>query len=119
MADVSEGADPSNINKGDRVLPGTLDNSMSVVVFNHLKDAGYDGAVSIATDMSTFAGVHRDDIVARFSRLLDRLIAGESPAEPVEAPEAEGETEEGAEATNGEANGTAESKEVPATAASK
>ena len=47
-------------------------------VFEHFKSAGYEGAASYGTHLSTFANTNRDIIVNRISKRLDCLIAGES-----------------------------------------
>ena len=95
LADVCEKADLAGLKKSDRVFPGVQDNSVSIAVFNGLQAAGYDGSVSIATDVSTFSGAFRDNVVAKISRMLDRLIANEDLNDPVKAPPVE--ENEGAE----------------------
>lgn len=77
MADVSDKADLSAIKLSDRVLPGDAADSISVKMINHLLDAGYDGPLSVATDLGMFAGVAREVVVGKLSERLDRLIARE------------------------------------------
>ena len=83
VCDVTGEADPADIQKGDRVLPGGEPDSFSEKVFNHCKKAGYEGPVSIATSGSLFANMNRDKAVHRVSQTLDRLIEGESIYEPI------------------------------------
>ena len=100
LADVCEQADTNDLKSSDRVFPGAQSDSVSVAVFKQLHAAGYDGSVSIATDVSTFSGVQRDDQVARISRLLDRLMANEDLNDPAPAASVEAEeTAEDAEST--------------------
>ena len=104
--------------KSDRVFPGVQDNSVSIAVFNGLQAAGYDGSVSIATDVSTFSGAFRDNVVAKISRMLDRLIANEDLNDPVKAPPVEeNEVAEGETASDGaEKDNTGENVESVAAA---
>ena len=78
LSDLAESADPANVTPADSVMPGDEATSFSCDVFNTLKASGYEGPVSFATQMSTFANTSRDRIVNRVSKRLDALIAGES-----------------------------------------
>ena len=78
MADLSENSDPANLTPADRVLPGDSSTSFSIDVFNRLKADGYEGPISFATYMSTFANSSRDTIVNRISKRLDCMVSGES-----------------------------------------
>ncbi len=84
MADLPETADPGNIKPSDRVMPGENEKSFSVAVFEHLKSAGYDGAISFATHLSTYTHVSRDKIINLISKRLDRLQTGQPLDAPIE-----------------------------------
>jgi sugar phosphate isomerase/epimerase len=84
MADLPDTADPANIKPNDRVMPGENEKSFSVAAFNHLKSAGYDGAISFATHLSTFAHVNRDRIINLISKRLERLQTGQPLDAPIE-----------------------------------
>ena len=116
LADVCENADPANLSKGDRVMPGAQENSLSVAVYNALQSAGYDGSVSVATDVRTFSGAYRDDVVAKISRLLERLIANESLSDPVPVAPVEEEDSTEGEVVEAAAAEGAESEESVAAA---
>jgi len=112
FADLAPTADKSDLKKGDRLLPGDGENSISVRLAKMLVEKDYQGAISVATDSSTHSDFNRHKVVAKLSFRLAQLVAGEDPtidpnAAPAEDEEA-AEGEEGAEAkaadaTEGEA----------------
>ena len=53
--------------------------------------------ISVSTDLSTFTGGSRDNIVSQLSKQLDLLIAGEDPFAIQQAANAEAEAAEGEE----------------------
>lgn len=109
MADIAENADPAHLKKSDRVLPGEQPNSMSLAIFNQLRSAGYDGPISIATEISTFNNRNRDAVIHKMSQLLDRMIAGEDIyALFSKAPEPEAEATPEAESTASEDSAAAQ-----------
>ncbi len=117
LADVCADADAANLKKSDRVLPGAQDDSVSVAVFAGLQGAGYDGAVSVSTDVSTFSKANRDDVVARITRLLDRLIANQDLNDAAPVPSVEEDSPEGeAEATGDQDDSQGENAEPVAAA---
>ena len=77
LADVPADADPANLNKSDRKLPGEEENSLSVKVFEHLKSINYDGPVSVATSLGTFGRSNRNRVVSKISRRIEQLMNGE------------------------------------------
>ncbi len=96
LGDVAAGVDLAKVTKSDRtILPGETTDSFSVAVAQALIEAGYDGAISAATALSTFASAPRDVIVAKLSKNLDKIMVGESPA-VVEAPAEDAENDEAA-----------------------
>jgi sugar phosphate isomerase/epimerase len=101
MADVRPDAKLKQIKSSDRVLPGNTPDSFSLALINSLKRSGYDGPVSIASDISMFSRASRDQVVSQFSRRLTQLISGER------IPDADGESSvESKAATEPEAVGS-------------
>ena len=107
LADVCPDADPAEIKKSDRVsLPGSVEGSFSVELCKAILASGADIPFSVATDLSSYANGSRGDIVNSISKQLDLLMTGQDPAEIAKAKEAEaaeGEGEEGGEATSEDA----------------
>jgi sugar phosphate isomerase/epimerase len=104
LVDVSADADLNAIKVTDRTsLPGETEDSFSVQVAQAIIASGADIPVSIASDTSTYSAGSRDSNVAKLSKRLDQLIAGENPAKlaaeaaAAEAAAAEGEEAEAAE----------------------
>lgn len=91
MADVAESADLSAIKTSERVLPGDTADSVSVKMFNYLLDEGFEGPVSIASDLGMFARVSRETVVGKLSKRLDQLILREDLTTPDEAIVADAE----------------------------
>lgn len=86
MADLPVDFNPAKITVRDRVMPGDAEDSFSLKVFETLKSAGYNGAISFATHLVTFANVSRDLICNRMSKRLDCVIAGQPFDAIVEKP---------------------------------
>ena len=82
LADMPEDADPSKLNKTNRVLPGHGGESFSLKLCQMLKEKSYEGPYSISTDLSIFAGnPSRHNVVSKLSKYLDKLAEGEDPAQ--------------------------------------
>jgi len=106
FADLSPEADKKEIKKGDCLLPGDGENSISVRLAAMLVEKDYQGAISVATDGNTYSDFNRHKVVAKLSFRLAQLVAGEDPSiDPNAAP---AEDEEGAEGAEGDAAGEGE-----------
>lgn len=79
FADLSPTADKKDLKKGDRLLPGDGENSFSVRLAELLREKDYQGAISVATDATTFSDINRHKVVAKLSFRLAQLVAGEDP----------------------------------------
>ena len=113
FADLSPTADKKDLKKGDRLLPGDGENSLSIRLAELLREKDYQGAISVATDATTYSDINRHKIVAKLSFRIAQLVAGEDPtidpnATPVDE-DAEGEGGEGGEEAKAEGE-TAEAK---------
>ena len=115
LADLAEGADASAVTKADRVpVPGSSVGSVSHQVTQLLIAAGYDGAISAATDGASFAADGRDPVLEKISQALDQLAEGLDPAVVAAEAAAEAAAEEDAE--SGEGESAAEGTEAAASA---
>ena len=90
LADVPADTDLETITKNDRSnLPGEEADAVSFNLTKQLLAAGYEGSISAATSLSSFADGPRDKVVGSISRRLDQFIAGEDPAAIAAAEQAE------------------------------
>lgn len=104
FADLSPTADKKDLKKGDRLLPGDGENSISVRLAQLLLEKDYQGAISVATDATTYSDINRHKVVAKLSYRLAQLVAGEDPTiDPNAVPSAEEAAEGEADAAEGEA----------------
>lgn len=118
FADLSPTADKTDLKKGDRLLPGDGENSISVRLAGLLREKDYQGAISVATDATTYSDINRHKVVAKLSYRLAQLVAGEDPTADPNAVATE-EGEEGAEGETaatetGEGEATAEKADAAA-----
>ena len=115
FADVSADANKEEIKQSDRTsLPGDVADSFSFKVAKAAVASGLPLAISASTDLSTYAGDTRDNVVKAISQHLDWFAEGLDPAVTIAAAVA-AEAEEGDEATAEEAAAPAEAA-TPATA---
>jgi len=119
FADLSADANKAEIKPSDRTaLPGDVADSVSFKVAQAAVASGLPVAISASTDMSSYAGDTRDNVVKAISQHLDWLAEGIDPAVTIAAAEAEATA---AEAGEGEeeppAEATAEAKATPAATA--
>ena len=110
FADVKADADKDKIKQSDRTsLPGDEADSISFKVAQAAVASGLPVAISASTDLSTYSGDTRDNVVKAISQHLDWFAEGIDPhatiaAAAAEAAEAAGEAEAGeGDATDGEA----------------
>ena len=109
FSDLASTADKADLKKGDCLLPGDGENSISVRLAELLREKDYQGAISVATDAATYSDFNRHKVVAKLSYRLAQLVAGEDPtidpnAVAVEDEEgAEGEAAAADEATTDDA----------------
>ena len=106
FADVKADADKAAIKQSDRTaLPGDQADSVSSKIAKAAIASELPVAISASTDMSTYAGDTRDNVVKAISQHLDWFAEGKDPAAVIaeaaaeaaaEAGEAEGEGEEAA-----------------------
>ena len=118
FADVSADANKAEIKPSDRTaLPGDAADSFSFKVAQAAVASGLPLAISASTNMSTYAGDTRDNVVKAISQHLDWLAEGIDPAVTIAAAEAEATA---AEAGEGEeekpAEATTKATAAPATA---
>ena len=114
FADVSADANKADIKSGDRTaLPGDTADSVSFKVAQAAVASGLPLAISASTNMSTYAGDTRDNVVKAISQHLDWFAEGLDPAATIAAAEAEATA---AEASEGEEEKPAEAAATPATA---
>ena len=123
FADLAPTADKKDLKKGDRLLPGDGENSISVRLAELLREKDYQGAISVATGTTTYSDINRHKVVAKLSYRLAQLVAGEDPTADPNAVAAE-EGEEGAEgetaaAEAGEGEATAEKADTAVAADKK
>ena len=112
-ADVSADANKAEIKSSDRTaLPGDAADSVSSKVAQAAVASGLTLAISASTDMSTYSGDTRDNVVKAISQHLDWLAEGVDPAATIAAAEAEATAAE-----EGEGEASAEATETPATPA--
>ncbi|QDU96003.1 sugar phosphate isomerase/epimerase family protein [Lignipirellula cremea] len=86
--DVPEGADLATIGEQDRLLPGESGETNAVEVLEWLKDADYDGPVTVFPHPRNFKGMTRDAIVQRAGSAMNDLWVAIGL---VQAKESEGE----------------------------
>lgn len=124
FADVSAEADKAAIKQSDRTaLPGDQADSVCSKIAQAVVASGLPVAISASTDLSTYAGDTRDNVVKAISQHLDWFAEGQDPAAIIaaaaaeaaaEAGDAEGEGEEGAaEATTEAATKEAAAETTP------
>ena len=119
FADVAADVNKEEIKQSDRTtLPGDQADSVSFKVAQAAVASGLPVAISASTDLSTYSGDTRDNVVKAISQHLDWFAEGNDPAaviaaaaaeaaaEAGEGEEAEGEAAEG-EAPKAEATGDA------------
>ncbi len=98
LADVAAGANLKEIKTSERTaLPGNEENSFSVAMSKAVIETKAEIPISVSTDLSTFTGGSRDNVVSQLSKQLDLLIAGEDPFAIQQAANAEAEAAEGEE----------------------
>ena len=116
LADLKEGADASAVTKEDRVsIPASTAGSVSYQVVQLLNAAGYDGAISSATDSVSFTADGRDPVLEKTSQVLDQLVEGLDPAVVAAEAEAAAAAEAADEAGEGDAAAEgADAAEAPA-----
>ncbi len=103
LADLPEDVDRDKIKPGNRTrLPGENPNSFSFQLMQKIAGSDAEIPVSAATEMSTFSGVNRDDVIEQISRNLDLLIEGKDPAVVRQEEAAAAAEAEAAEAGEGE-----------------
>ncbi len=113
FADVKADAKKDEIKQCDRTaLPGDVADSVSSKVAAAAVASGLPVAISASTDLSTYSGDTRDNVVKAISKHLDWLAEGKDPAATIAAELAEAEA---AEAGEGEEGAPAEAA-APATA---
>lgn len=106
LADLPENYDRENITAADRLaLPGENANSFSFQLMKVVTEAAPEIPISAATELSTYAGGSRDNVIKLISRNLDFLMEGKDPAVVLAEMEA-------AEAAAAAAEGEEESKET-------
>ena len=120
FADVTAEADKAAIKPSDRTsLPGDQVGSVSFKVAQAAVASGLPLAISASTDLSTYSGDTRDNVVKAISQHLDWLAEGKDPAATIAAAEAEAaaaEAGEGEEAKAEETEAGKEASAAPATA---
>ena len=112
-SDMSDEATPGDYKRADRTLPAMGSNPFSYKLAQFINSGSVECGVSMGTDTHFFAGANnRHDVVAKFSALLDKLIAGEEPV-IIEEPEVEeGAEEDGEKAAEGADSKPEASKET-------
>ena len=114
FADVSADANKEEIKQSDRTsLPGDVADSFSFKVAKAAVASGLPLAISASTDLSTYAGDTRDNVVKAISQHLDWFAEGLDPAVTIAAAAAAAAAEEGEEGEEA----TAEEAAAPAKAA--
>ena len=107
LADVSAEANRDDIKPSDRTtLPGEFENSFSFQLMQWVASENLEIPVSASTELSTYSGGSRDNVIKLISRNLDLLIEGKDPCVAVAEMEAAAAAE--AEAAEGEAEGEKE-----------
>ena len=74
LSDVPSDADLSKIKPGERMLPGTTEDSICGDVIKLLKEKGYTGPVTPCPALSKFTGTSRDLMVTRTRESVDTLL---------------------------------------------
>lgn len=90
MADIPDGVDLATVTSKQIQMPGSAENSMIPELMKHLHKIGYEGAISVASNATMFAGTPRETVVAQITRRLDHLIEfGNGTREQIEEVEGE------------------------------
>lgn len=116
FADLAATADKANLNASDLLLPGDGEDSFSVKLANLLIEKGYQGPISVATNVASYTDGNRHRTVEKLSFRLAQLVAGEDPTASATGEVAEEAAEEGAEGTEAKTE-TAEATPAKADAA--
>ena len=104
------------MNASDLLLPGDGEDSFSVKLANLLIEKGYQGPISVATNVASYTDGNRHRTVEKLSFRLAQLVAGEDPTASATGEVAEEAAEEGAEGTEAKTE-TAEATPAKADAA--
>ena len=111
FADIAADANKEEIKQSDRTaLPGDQADSVSSKVAQAAVASGLPLAISASTDLSTYAGDTRDNVVKAISQHLDWFAEGIDPAATIAAAAAEAAAEAG-EDSEGEEEAASEGEE--------
>ena len=111
FADIAADANKEEIKQSDRTaLPGDQADSVSSKVAQAAVASGLPLAISASTDLSTYAGDTRDNVVKAISQHLDWFAEGIDPAATIAAAAAEAAAEAG-EDGEGEEEAASEGEE--------
>ena len=112
FADIKADADKDKIKQSDRTpLPGDEAGSVSVKIAQAAVASGLPLAISASTDLSTYSGDTRDNVVKAISQHLDWFAEGMDPAATIAAAAAEAAAEAGD--SEGETEGEETASESP------
>lgn len=76
VADVPADADRSNLSEERRLLPAEDGTAQLPEIFAALRQAGYQGPITLAPHPSCFSGARREAIAQKCSAALDQLLKG-------------------------------------------
>lgn len=106
LADPPEGFDPANVDRSQRLEPGTHPNSICQETQNWLVESGYEGPVALTAQIAKAAGNHGDILFQRIAKVFDQMLAGVHGQDPAAAEAGEAgdadATEEGSESASTE-----------------